>query len=61
MAWCVDDRRLVISFSIQDLHQYLAVVSAEDIRSTLLDIAEFEHASEEAVCAGRAKLDLLIA
>jgi hypothetical protein len=59
MAWHPDGERLVISFSVNDADQFLGVINADDVRAILLDIAQHERASQEAVAAGRAALEKL--
>lgn len=54
LAWHVDGKRLVISYSVDDREPFLATVDAGDIRAALLDIDTHRRTSEEACAAGHA-------
>ena len=60
MAWHLDGQHLVISFSVHDTDACLAVVSVNDVRAILLDIAGHGRANQEAIAAGRPALEKLI-
>lgn len=59
MAWHPDGERLVISFSINDQEQFLAVVNVDDVRRVLLEIAQHEQASQETIVEGRILLETM--
>lgn len=53
MAWHVDERHLVISFSVNDADPFLAIVDSNDVRAILLDLSEHEKASGDSIAAGK--------
>jgi glycosyltransferase involved in cell wall biosynthesis len=59
IAWHPDGVRILISFSVHDADPHLAVVAAADIRAALSDVDDHRRASEEAVVAGRAALEIV--
>jgi exonuclease I len=60
LAWHPNNEHLIISFSVNDNDQFLAVVSAGDVRTILLDIAEHERTSREAIATGQTTLAKLV-
>jgi FkbM family methyltransferase len=59
MAWHPDDERLAISFSVNDIDQYIAAVDANDIRAVLLDIPGYERASKAALADAKSTLTVV--
>lgn len=55
LAWHVDNKRLVIGFSIGDREPFLAIVDADDVRAALLDIDAHREAAKRAGAALKAR------
>ena len=53
LAWHVIAGRLIVSFGVDDREPTLAVVDADEVRATLLDVEVHQKASDEACEAGR--------